>query len=191
MTSERQRGKQTIALVLLAAIIAVMAVMAFMPAAVTAAGEQDGKVPFPKPGSHKGNWSEYHGRSVAAGGGSVGRPPAACMVCHDRQDCITCHATVMPRDHNNYWRTRGHGLMAEGNRERCFTCHRQDYCVRCHSETAPRSHTASWRSRHCTVCHFGAGNTITGNCTVCHKQSTHVSAPHPVNPGMNCSLCHK
>jgi hypothetical protein len=170
MTSDLKRGKQCVVLLLLAFAAAAMAVAA---AGVMAGGERDGSMPFPKPGSHKGSWTEYHGRSVAAGGGSIGRPPAACVVCHDRQDCITCHETIKPRDHTNYWRTRGHGLMVASDRARCFSCHRQDYCIRCHSETAPRSHTASWLQRHCTVCHFGPGKTITGGCAVCHTAKVH------------------
>ena len=154
-------------------------------------GGQDARIPFPKPGSHKGNWLEFHGKTVGAEGNSPGQPGKACLLCHDRTDCITCHSTTMPRDHNNTWRVRGHGLMADGNRERCLACHRQDYCIRCHSETAPRTHTASWRSRHCTWCHYGSGLAPADNCVVCHKTAPHTSAPHAVSPTMNCLLCHK
>jgi hypothetical protein len=187
MISDRHDRKQGTALLLL---VAAAAVVAGMMTAGASAADKDERIPYPKPGSHRGNWSEYHGRSVGAGGGSAGRPPAACLVCHERRDCITCHTMIMPRDHTNFWRTRGHGLMAEGNRERCLACHRQDYCIRCHSETAPRTHTASWRQRHCTQCHYGSGGSVAGNCTVCHKRAMHASAPHPINPGMNCALCH-
>ena len=152
---------------------------------------QDARIPFPKPGSHKGNWLEYHGRAVGASGNSPGQPGKACLTCHEQTDCIACHTTTMPRDHNNTWRVRGHGLMADGNRERCITCHREDYCIRCHSETAPRSHTASWRSRHCTWCHYGSGLAPADNCVVCHKVAPHTSAPHAVSPTLNCGLCHK
>lgn len=146
----------------------------FAAAGATSVSGQDGRTPFPRPASHKGNWSEYHGRAVGARGNSPGQPGKACLTCHEQTDCMACHTTIMPRNHNNTWRVRGHGLTADGSRERCFTCHREDYCIRCHSETAPRSHTAGWRNRHCTVCHFGPGKTITGGCTVCHKQTTHV-----------------
>jgi hypothetical protein len=81
--------------------------------------------------------------------------------------------------------------MAEGNRERCLTCHKQDFCVRCHSETAPRSHTGNWTARHCTWCHYGSGLAPADNCVVCHRQAAHTSAPHNINPALNCGLCHK
>jgi hypothetical protein len=146
----------------------------FAAAGAAPGSGQDGRTPFPKPASHKGNWSEYHGRAVGAKGNSPGQPGKACLTCHEQTDCFACHTTTMPRSHNNAWRVRGHGLTASGSRERCLACHREDYCIRCHSETAPRSHTAGWRNRHCTVCHFGPGKTITGGCAVCHKQATHV-----------------
>ncbi len=156
-------------------------------------GEQDTRIPFPRPDSHQGNWLEYHGKTTGAEGNSPGQPGNACLICHDRTVCIACHTTTMPRDHTTFWRTRSHGLMADANRERCLACHRQDYCVRCHSETAPRSHTASWRTRHCTWCHFGAGLSLEGNnCTVCHRQRvSHVPPPHPVNAGVDCTQCHQ
>ena len=189
MTSDRCRTHKVGVLLTLAAMITAAMVLC----AVGAAGADgtDGRIPFPKPASHKGNWSEYHGKSVAAGGSSMGRPPASCLLCHDRQDCINCHTRVMPRDHTNLWRTRVHGLMAAGNRDRCFICHRQDYCIRCHNDTAPRSHTGNWVQRHCTWCHYGGSFAPGGNCVVCHKVARHISAPHSVNPSMNCALCHK
>ncbi|MDH4162302.1 MAG: hypothetical protein OEW15_06375 [Nitrospirota bacterium] len=159
------------------------------------AGEQgpgnDTRIPFPKPESHRAKWLEYHGREVAALGMSANRPGTECTTCHERNDCTACHTMQAPRDHGNFWRTRGHGLSASGNRDRCLACHRQDYCVRCHSETAPRTHTASWRSRHCGGCHFASNSVPADNCNVCHKRALHVSAPHPVNPAVDCSHCHK
>ncbi len=149
-----------------------------------------GKIPFPRPQSHRANWIEYHGKTVDLNFSEAGQAGTACLACHGKNDCIACHNTLPPRDHTNFWRTRGHGFAAEGNRERCLTCHKQDYCVRCHNETAPRTHTADWRTRHCTWCHFGSGIAPADNCSVCHRQAPHTSAPHPVNGAMNCSLCH-
>jgi hypothetical protein len=180
MTSKNSIKKTVLVLLALAAV----------GAGVSSRAAEDDRIPFPKPGSHRANWMEYHGRAVGAEGNSPGQPGKACLTCHERTDCITCHNTTMPRDHNNTWRVRGHGLMADGNRERCLICHRQDYCIRCHSETAPRSHTASWRKRHCTWCHLGPGFVPADNCVVCHKQAPHTSAPHAVSPSMNCRLCH-
>lgn len=166
------------------------AVMLLACAAASAAAG-DGRIPFPKPGSHDPRWIEFHGKAVLANGGSAARPGEECTTCHERNDCIACHAMRLPRDHTNFWRTRGHGLQASANRERCRTCHQQDYCIRCHSETAPRSHTAGWRARHCGWCHYGSGYGPADNCSVCHKRALHLSAPHPVNPGVNCRQCHK
>jgi hypothetical protein len=149
------------------------------------------KIPFPRPESHKGNWIEYHGRSVEPVVNSAGAVSNNCVTCHEQTDCISCHNTRMPRDHTNTWRTLSHGFMAEGNRERCLICHKQDFCIRCHSETAPRSHVGNWTVLHCTWCHFGSGLVPADNCVVCHKQAPHTSAPHPVSPTMNCGLCHR
>ena len=161
-----------------------------LPIVTDAEGQQDTRIPFPPPSSHQGRWLEFHGRSVGAGGGSALRPEAECLICHDRKDCTGCHSIVPPRDHTNFWRTRSHGLMAAGNRERCQTCHRQDYCIRCHSETAPRTHTAGWRARHCDGCHFSGVSVPGEGCGVCHRMAPHTSAPHPVGPTLDCRLCH-
>ncbi len=155
-----------------------------------AAMDSPRKIPFPKPDSHRGNWLQYHGRTVALAGNTADVSGKACLVCHEKNDCIACHNTAMPKDHTNFWRTRGHGLTAGVNPERCMTCHRQDYCVRCHNETAPRTHVANWRQRHCTWCHFDGGVTPADNCVVCHKRAPHTSAPHPVSGTLNCTSCH-
>ncbi len=180
-------GRHAVVVLLLCAAFA-----AALGGAVVAAesGKKDGRIPFPPPASHQGDWLRFHGKAVAAGGAGPARPAEECLVCHGRQDCTGCHSMVMPRDHTNFWRTRSHGLMAAGDRERCRTCHQQDYCVRCHSETAPRTHTASWRNRHCGWCHFGSATAPGNNCSVCHRQAPHTSAPHVVGPAINCSLCH-
>lgn len=129
-----------------------------------------GKVPFPRPDSHRGNWIVYHGAASDLNLSDARQSDKSCMVCHERNDCITCHTTQMPRDHTNTWRTLSHGFMAGGNRERCLACHRQDYCVRCHNETAPRSHVGNWLSTHCAWCHFSGGSRVPAdNCVVCHK----------------------
>lgn len=148
------------------------------------------KIPFPKPDSHRANWLQYHGRTVALTGSTADESGKSCLVCHEKNDCIACHNTRPPRDHTNFWRTRGHGLNAGANPERCSICHRQDYCVRCHNETAPRTHVANWRKRHCTWCHFGSGLAPADNCVVCHKQAPHTSAPHAVSGALNCLSCH-
>ena len=132
----------------------------------------EGRAPFPRPDSHKGAWIDSHGIEARVRMNEAGQEGSPCLTCHEKNDCIVCHATRPPKDHTNYWRTTGHGLTASVNRERCLTCHRQDYCVRCHNETAPRSHTAGWINRHCQYCH-AAGKAPGGNCGVCHKTSPH------------------
>ena len=174
--------------------IGLLLAMLGLPSLPAGAADTDGKqtasakIPFPKPRSHAGNWTEYHGRSADV---SVSKTGKTCLVCHERTDCISCHTTRAPRDHTNTWRTRSHGFMAEGNRERCQTCHRQDFCVRCHNETAPRSHNGNWTVRHCTWCHYGSGLAPADNCVVCHRQAAHTSAPHNVNGQLDCTLCHQ
>jgi hypothetical protein len=154
-------------------------------------GTIQGKIPFPRPDSHKGNWIEFHGASANLNINEAGQSGKSCLTCHEWNDCITCHNTRMPRDHTNTWRTLSHGFMAEGNRERCLTCHKQDFCVRCHNETAPRTHVGNWVKRHCTWCHYSGSLAPADNCVVCHKVARHTSAPHTVSPALNCGLCHK
>ena len=152
--------------------------------------EKKNKIPFPEPGSHDSGWIEYHGKiegfSLRLPKGEAGD----CYTCHRKNDCIECHYTQAPKDHKNRWRTLGHGLSAGGNRDRCLSCHRQGYCIRCHNETAPRSHKGNWEDKHCQWCHFAGTLKPANNCSVCHKQALHTSAPHPVNSGLNCSDCH-
>jgi len=148
------------------------------------------KIPFPRPATHKGNWAQNHGMDAQF---EVGKADSVCLTCHEKNDCIACHTMRLPKDHNNFWRTRGHGLTADINRERCLICHRQDYCIRCHNETAPRSHTGAWRARHCTWCHFASANKPADGCGVCHKIAPHSTrpTPHPpIGPGTNCAACH-
>jgi len=138
-----------------------------------------GKIPFPRPATHKGNWIEFHGASASLDMNESGQNGKTCLTCHEKNDCISCHNTRMPRDHTNTWRTLSHGMMAEGNRERCLMCHRQDYCIRCHNETAPRTHVGNWRQRHCTWCHYAAYPVPADGCGVCHRQAVHASGPTP------------
>jgi len=148
------------------------------------------KIPFPRPDSHSANWIEYHGKAVGPYLEAGNFTANACLTCHTKTDCISCHATRPPRDHTNTWRMFSHGFMAEGNRERCLTCHKQDFCVRCHDDTRPRSHTGSWRSRHCTGCHFRSGIAPADTCGICHRSAPHTSAPHAVSGQMDCLRCH-
>ena len=167
-----------------------MAAVCLLPVGGTSAEE---RIPFPRPDSHQGAWIESHGLDASMTMAEPGPSGQLCLSCHERNDCIGCHATQQPRDHNNYWRLQGHGFSARVNRERCAACHRQDYCVRCHNETAPRSHTATWSVRHCGWCHFAAVNVPDEPCNVCHRVAPHTSAPagHVViGPQTDCLACH-
>ncbi len=160
------------------------------------------KIPFPRPQSHTGNWMQYHGASADLYVNEAGGRGKACYTCHEKNDCIDCHNTMMPWDHRNTWRTLSHGFQAEGNRERCMMCHRQDYCVRCHNETEPRTHRGRWNSvnfsdghadtpTHCLWCHYDGGFAPADNCVVCHKQALHSTANHNISPALDCLKCHK
>jgi len=147
------------------------------------------RIDFPRPASHRGDWRAFHGKTV----GTLLEAPEGepnCTVCHRRTDCVECHNTAKPADHNHAWRTRTHGFYAAGDRERCLVCHRQDYCVSCHQQTAPRTHVGAWRDRHCDWCHFDAGLRIDANCRVCHRAAPHASAPHDLAGREDCAACH-
>ena len=204
MNSKYKHLSRFACLVLLASVSVFVVVTASVPASVAEEAdasvinatpapivETDGLIPFAAPDSHKGNWIRYHGSSVDLSVSSADPGGKTCLACHGRNDCTECHNTTMPRDHNNTWRTRTHGISAEGNRERCLNCHRQDYCVRCHNETTPRSHRGRWADGgHCGWCHYGSGLAPADKCGVCHRSASHGSAPHVVSPSLDCSACH-
>lgn len=144
------------------------------------------------PSSHKNNYEALHGEEYTSG-------PGFCEYCHRDSECISCHQVTKPKDHNTFWRRRGHGLEAEWDRSRCQTCHQEDFCIRCHSDSKPFSHTATWGGRqngHCRFCHLPDGGA--SNCTVCHDMGA-VGAVHSVpappgaahRPGSLCLDCHR
>jgi hypothetical protein len=144
------------------------------------------------PPSHEQGWTELHGQIVRAGDTSVASNQ--CSLCHNESLCVGCHQEMMPRDHNNHWRSRGHGVASQIDRSRCWTCHRSDYCERCHSEARPRNHVGGWGSptnRHCVTCHFPLSSQ---GCYTCHKSApSHAEAPPKPSwhsEGMNCRQCH-
>lgn len=142
------------------------------------------------PASHQANWPLYHGSVVRAGVDEAAR----CDLCHAESSCTTCHMAELPANHTNYWRRRGHGIVASMERDRCDTCHQPDSCDRCHRETEPLNHTGMWGApldRHCLACHEPLRD---GGCVVCHAGTpSHDSAtPLPSDhlPAMNCRMCH-
>ncbi len=152
--------------------------------------EQIDKIAFPKPKSHDAGWIKYHGGLYDLNWNNPGQQGNSCLTCHQKADCLSCHNTTPPEDHRSTWRTFGHGFEAEGDRERCLTCHRQDYCLRCHNETAPRSHIGNWDNNHCGSCHYETDTAFNSGCITCHQEILHLSAPHTVNPKVECLECH-
>jgi hypothetical protein len=124
-----------------------------------------------KPKSHKTSWPIRHGKQAEWRAFSAHGED--CYLCHKKRECVTCHLTRRPRDHNGLWRMRMHGVAAEWNRERCKTCHETGSCIACHRRTKPLYHRGAWRAVHglaaqvkdkdrCMTCHNQ------GWCTRCH-----------------------
>jgi hypothetical protein len=165
------------------------------------------------PSSHTDAWTIEHGPHWRAASGD--RTIDRCTICHTQGSCDDCHLNERPRSHNQYWRSRGHGLLAGIDRSRCNVCHTRDVCDACHSTERPMSHRASFGSptnQHCYSCHQPLGSS--SSCSVCHistpshsmapplpTNSTHQTAteadcrtchsplPHPDN-GDSCRSCH-
>jgi len=133
-------------------------------------------------------WEKIHGRESQA-------DPMFCARCHDEQEsCASCHRTTKPVNHTTSWSRKTHGIMAGWDRMNCSVCHEEEMCMKCHESTQPTSHRASFagsRNTHCVQCHFPPEN----NCAVCHQSIEHASAgqsPHDVGGGFtgNCAECH-
>ncbi len=151
-----------------------------------------------KPHTHDHNWKQMHGQVVRAGSNASAD---SCTLCHQESLCIACHREEPPQSHNNFFRTRGHGVAAMMDRQNCAVCHEPDSCESCHSEVLPITHRGLWgapKDTHCLSCHFPIASE---GCIVCHKDtSSHLLAtPLPINPplpipphnpGMNCRQCH-
>lgn len=145
------------------------------------------------PENHLQLWTKLHGRCAREGGEVA--TANQCALCHQQTVCVTCHQTVPPDDHTNFWRLRAHGLTAGLDRSRCETCHTTDYCNRCHQVAAPISHTAGWiapRDAHCLNCHLPLQTS--GSCAVCHQGTPDhaLAPPKPAwhSPNMICTTCH-
>ncbi|MCA8968957.1 MAG: hypothetical protein KDC95_04210 [Planctomycetes bacterium] len=168
------------------------------------------------PPSHAMDWKRLHGsesRHMIDGLGQT-----TCAQCHEDtvESCSKCHQREMPESHNNFWRIRGHSLLASNDRQLCATCHQPDHCLACHRSTRPRSHRGAFGppgNRHCVGCHVEPA--AKAGCTVCHQEpmhplgnsipgntahqrakspfdcmSCHVALKH-ANPGIDCRACHK
>lgn len=145
------------------------------------------------PQTHAHNWLGTHGKVVRAESQLTVND---CTMCHTRATCVTCHQDEPPQNHNNFFRIRGHGVVASMDRQNCATCHRSDFCDRCHSEAQPLSHFSAWGSPvnlHCNSCHFPLASPGQ-SCFVCHKgaPSHDLATPMPPShdPAWNCRQCH-
>lgn len=143
------------------------------------------------PPNHATAWTRLHGEAS--------RDPApssevACLLCHSQSSCTECHQSTPPENHDEFFRLRGHGVLADLSRESCATCHRADSCISCHQSTRPLSHHGSFgapRNDHCYGCHFPLAGE---GCATCHRgtPSHALAAPQPPDhvPGANCRQCH-
>jgi len=146
-----------------------------------------------EPQSHQHNWKLMHGR-IARAGSKAGADN--CALCHQESACLTCHQIEAPQNHNNFFRSRGHGMAAMIDRQNCAACHEPSSCDSCHADTLPMSHRGAWgapKDTHCLGCHFPL---VSEGCIVCHKDTpshalaTPLPSFPPHNPAMNCRQCH-
>ena len=132
---------------------------------------------YQEPADHEQFWMKRHGQFGM-------QTDAACSVCHSEDSCKECHSVMQPRNHNNMWRQRTHGVEASWNRDGCIVCHEEDSCQSCHSQVAPRSHRGRWSAApgakttptHCVSCHTSAS--AGEGCLVCHEGANDVLSLH-------------
>lgn len=133
-------------------------------------------------------WEKVHGSESQV-------DPMFCATCHDEQtSCADCHRITKPSNHTVAWNRKTHGILAGWDRMNCAVCHEEDSCMKCHESTQPTSHRGSFgppQDTHCVQCHFPPEN----NCTICHENIEHLSSgasPHDVGGGFsgNCAECH-
>lgn len=143
------------------------------------------------PASHAFGWDRLHGRMFR---GHDLATANQCSLCHQESACASCHQEQAPKNHNDYFRRRGHGLHARMDRQNCSACHRSDSCDSCHQESRPISHRGSFGApldTHCVSCHFPLATT---DCATCHLDTpSHTLAtalPPDHTAGMNCRQCH-
>lgn len=143
------------------------------------------------PTNHGDAWKKFHGQVARMRSDVI---EENCSLCHSESTCVQCHQVEEPEGHNNFFRLRGHGMIASMDRASCAACHRSDFCERCHQETTPLSHRGNWGSptnQHCLGCHFPLPSE---GCITCHKSmpSHQTAAPKPADhfATMNCRQCH-
>lgn len=146
-----------------------------------------------RPENHFQLWTKTHG--ACAREGAAVATVNNCSLCHQPQACTTCHQTVLPQDHTDFWRLRAHGFAVGLDRSRCSTCHTTDMCIACHQVTAPVSHRGGFsapQNGHCRSCHLPVQTSV--GCSVCHRETPSHAASPPMPPGhtanMICRSCH-
>jgi hypothetical protein len=145
------------------------------------------------PPNHGAQWKREHGRVMRACNNDV--RAERCDTCHTEANCLACHKSEPPSNHNGFWRRRGHGLAASMDRRTCAACHQPEACEACHSQTQPTNHAGSWGQpldRHCLTCHEPLR--FEDNCQTCHKSTPSHALATPMPswhlPAMNCRQCH-
>lgn len=120
------------------------------------------------PDSHGDQWLLQHGLFAKE------QFETNCQNCHEEKTyCQDCHMNEPPPSHTIFFRNRGHGFMAKGDRNSCKACHQPEACLECHNpETGvrPASHVAGFAEKpylHCAQCHFPKGEA--NGCDACHS----------------------
>lgn len=118
---------------------------------------------FTPPASHDSHWPETHGRMMDF------QDRDECLWCHQEETCFTCHSVQKPRNHNNLFRRKTHGILASFDRGRCLVCHRNDECMVCHQASADPVPPAPY-------------HTPDASCLSCHSRGAAMGpAPRPAD----------
>jgi hypothetical protein len=104
-------------------------------------------------------------------------------VCHQEDFCVRCHENTTPLSHANLSLWVGVRSGRNIRSRHCLNCHfpiSMVNCTVCH--TTP-THPSAIDSPH---------PPFIGNCTQvgCHPIGRVGEAPHPIPPGIQCTVCH-
>ena len=134
---------------------------------------------LPRPKHHTPLFRKRHATAARSEDGR-------CFDCHPgvertaRDNCQSCHALSVPRNHDLRFRTVGHGRVSARDPAACATCHEVEFCTECHN-IPPSNHQplAVFRGRHaraargnprsCMTCH-----SFEVTCERCHALDTSV-----------------
>lgn len=152
-------------------------------------------VSYPKPPSHDDpDFEMEHGDLVVEGGD-------ACITCHTRDDCTSCHLPPLPAgagslpsrsaveapgvvldqeaptSHRSPWFGTDHGVLAAADEDACASCHTEPFCASCHeAPERPAFHPADYLSRHAADAFGGMSecancHQVQASCRACHAQA--------------------